>query len=115
MTILILFLLALTQTTTRAAVETSEFRPRPPVPLEDLNFEKNNSNEINISFGSCYGLEDAENHIFKAIAAIEEKDREAPDLFIWGGDAAYLDKFEGIYDDFMGAGKEESINDLGYI
>jgi hypothetical protein len=38
-----------------------------------LNFEKENRKEIRIKFGSCYGLNDTKNNIFKTIGGINSK------------------------------------------
>lgn len=60
--------------------------------LEDLNFQKNGQNDkINIAFGSCYGLFNLTSPIFKAISESSGPKNDTPDIFIWGGDIAYLD------------------------
>ena len=46
---------------------------------------------LKISFGSCYGVEDLRNDIFGSISGILTNETQ-PDLFIWGGDATYVDK-----------------------
>ena len=55
----------------------------------DLDLRENKiENEINISFGSCYGLYDFKKDIFKTITS------NSPQLWIWLGDAAYTDYTE---------------------
>ena len=46
---------------------------------------------LKITFGSCYGLEDMRNEIFGTISGIQTNETR-PDVFIWGGDATYVDK-----------------------
>ena len=43
------------------------------------------TSELRIAFGSCYGIFSHESDIFNTIAA------DRPDLFIWLGDVAYVD------------------------
>ena len=55
--------------------------------------------DLNISFGSCYGIYDFQSDIFETIAA------EKPDLFIWLGDVSYNDspdlKFHGMSEEYV--------------
>ena len=49
---------------------------------------------MNIAFGSCYAFKDQITDIFKNIGNIENSNETTPDLFIWGGDAVYLDCYK---------------------
>jgi alkaline phosphatase D len=68
----------------------SDFPARPTVVLDDsIKFHKTKTS-LEISFGSCYGIEDRRNDIFKTISS------RSPDIWIWGGDATYVDKKAAI-------------------
>ena len=43
---------------------------------------------MKIAFGSCYGIFTYRSDIFETLAKSEER----PDVFLWLGDAAYVDK-----------------------
>ena len=51
---------------------------------------KSNKEFIRITWGSCFGQSNLRSDIFKSIGELE------PDLFIWGGDATYTDKFSSF-------------------
>ena len=63
----IFFLLLLSQ------VNTNEYLERPTVKLDNLNYHKRKSgkNVFKLSWGSCYGLEDAKNDIFGVISGLK--------------------------------------------
>jgi hypothetical protein len=80
------------------ALENSFAQDRPAVILDNLISQKNNSTKIDIAWGSCYGVQDKRTDIFKSISQ-----PSPPDLFIWGGDATYVDTFTSfLYDDETG-------------
>jgi hypothetical protein len=64
--------------------------------MDNLIAQKENKSVLKINFGSCYGILDRKSDIFKNIADNEEGGHK-PDLFMWGGDAVYVDKFEAIF------------------
>ena len=62
---------------------------------------------MRIAFGSCYGIEDHKSNIFETIA--EDK----PDLWIWLGDAAYVDTGDTIWSS-LGISSPEGM-DVDYV
>ena len=63
----ILFFLLLSQ------ANSNQYLERPTVKLDKLNYHKrvNGKNVFKLSWGSCYGLEDAKNDIFGVISGLK--------------------------------------------
>jgi hypothetical protein len=74
------------------ALAFAKFPPRKTVKLENLHAQTLGEDILKITYGSCYGIQDRRSDIFKDVIGVE-----TPDLFIWGGDAVYADKFEAIF------------------
>ena len=70
------------------------YESRPHVVIDNLLVDKTQDEvkQLNIAYGSCYGINDMRSDIFKTISGIRHN-ISAPDLFIWGGDAVYADEF----------------------
>lgn len=86
---------------------------RPSVQISGLNFEKENKESLTIAFGSCYGLENKTNDIFRVISGIDERTaHDAPDVFLWTGDVAYTDEMMSfLMDEGTGYNSIEHIKD----
>ena len=52
---------------------------------QTIELPDDGSGEINLAFGSCYGIFSHTSDIFETIAD------QKPDLFVWLGDVAYVD------------------------
>ena len=65
----ILYFLLLSQ------VNTKQYLERPTVKLDNLNYHKRSTekNVFKLSWGSCYGLDDAKNDIFGVISGLKSK------------------------------------------
>jgi len=70
------------------------------VHLQKINCIEEGRTEINIAWGSCYGLLGRKNDIFRAITGGSNATNyihwqpNPPDIFIWGGDAVYADVYK---------------------
>ena len=53
-----------------------------------LNINTEETGIVKIAFGSCYGIWDYTNDIFRVV------NENNPHLWVWMGDAAYTDKVE---------------------
>ena len=62
---------------------------RPAIELTNLISQNTKSNIIKLTWGSCYGQSNYRTDIFKTIG----DPINPPDLFMWGGDVTYTDKF----------------------
>ena len=66
-------------------LEAKKWPGRPTQVLTNLKAQAEDKDSVKITFGSCYGIKDWRTDIFKTVLETE------PDVWIWGGDAAYVD------------------------